>query len=342
MNYMVLINNKLQMRGRNPVFASMVNNKWEFVKVMSRGNVTNISDEIHDEMQKIFRKEYSHYLKPFTIRRNFHEAFRYESNELLRVLNIKSEVYELQVELHKSGYMSGKRLKLMNRDLGEHTDVTEFFESDQEHFLTEAVIDYALFLHYIEHTRSHLVLMNTYNLGIAFMVDNKRWMNLLNLKVTSVDNPLSYMSHRLMYSKIVQMFEDKPREIKMDEPQIFKITERGGHILYYAATPKDTLTLLNIILPKPVDISSVFAYQLLGYCYLKALGFAVKTNALPTTAPLFMSLDADNKPLSTSFDRKDLSGSVVERSVLASFLEDELGGQLAGEYLPEFERMRLT
>jgi len=350
MNYVVLLNNEIQMKGNFPIIANLIKGKWQFHKTLSKGQTVDITKEFEEGLKGMFRESSSHFLKPFTVRRLYHEYFKYDSNEILRVLNIKSEIYEIQVQLHQNYTNTGRRLMLMDRDRGEQIDVTSFFEGDQERFLITSVFDFVNLINYVEYTRNALMLSNTFNMGIAFTVEGHRWMNLVSLKMSSVDNPFTWLYPRLGYSKVVHMLEGRPREVLLDEPQIFATAERGGHITYYTATPKDILTLLNIHLEEKLDITSAFAVQLMGVCFLKALGFRVESDVLPTTTPFYIITDENGATVDQSFRREDLVGDVWERSMLRSMLPvglgysrgDDKGENEAMRVLPEFERMRLT
>jgi hypothetical protein len=233
---------------------------------------------------------------------------------------------------------------MLNNDLGERVNLIPFFLQDQERFLIQAIEAYSVIVNYIEYSRNATILANTYNMGIAFMVDKDRWMNLVNLKMISVDNPLSWLIKRpsLNYSRIVQFLDGRDIRRDFNEPQIFSINEKSGHMTYYCATSKDILSLLNINLNRYVPITSMFAVQLLGSCLLKALGFEVKTEFLPSTAIRYYTVDSDGNPAKNAWDRDELTGNVYELSMMSMYLEKELGSALAGEFLPEFEGMRLT
>jgi hypothetical protein len=353
MNFLVLVNNELQMRNGSAVTANFVKGGWKFFKTLSRGEVKDITEEFEKELLILFNDGCTHFLKPFTTRRNYAGTrnsdgsvknppyFNYDTNEILRVLNIKSEIYEIQAQLQEAYTSTDKKLNLRNFDTGETQDVTAKFLAEQEQFLISKIVAFSILVNHIERTRNTLMLANTYNMGIAFMVDNQRWMNLINVKMSSVDNPFIWLAPRLEYSKLVGMLTGKQREVNFNEPQIFSISERRGHTTYQAATPKDILSLLNINLTKKVDVSSVFVVQLMGVCFLNALGFRVETNLLPTTAVYYMSVDGEGNVLASSFNRDELSGNISERSILSGYLDNELQN-LAGEFMPEFERMRLT
>ena len=348
MNFVVLINNEIQYEGRYPLLASYIKNEWRFYKTISRGSTQDITETFQKGLQLMFTDSPSHYLKPFTTRRSFTQYFSYESNEVLQILNIKSEIHEIQVQLHRN-YKNGRKLILMNLDKGEQTDVTEFFLKDRERFLTLAFVAFSKLIAHFELVRNRIVLSNVYHMGIAFIVDNKRWMNLINIDVSVIDNPFHWIMDEISYSKISPFFMKNEVQASYEDPYIFAAGDKGGHITYYTATTKDFLSFMNVNLPRPLDLRSPFLVQLFAVCCLRSLGFEVRTNMLPTVAPYFVSI-ADGTVTGQSFNREQLTGDIVERSILLQMLTEELVHQfdeaeanlLVGELIPNFERMRLV
>ena len=343
MKYSVLINNTLQVRNSRPVFAGRKNGEWAYFETLSRGNEKEITESFNSGLRKMFSDAASHYLKPFTARRNFHEYFSYEVNEVLGVLHLRSEIYEAQVRLFEEYNEDDRSFEMLDADRGERVDLKPFFLEDQERFLTQAIEAYSVLIAHIEVNRNAMVLNNTYNMGIAFLVDGVRWMNIIDLRMSSINNPFSWLIKRpsIGYSKIVKFLNSGEINRDFREPQIFVMSEKHGNMSYHVATTKDILALLNINLSKPVSISSAFTVQLLGSCLLRGLGFELKTEFLPTTAPRYYTVDDEGSVAKSAWDRNELEGQIYELNILSSYLDKELGRQLAGEFLPEFEGMRL-
>lgn len=348
MKHVVLLNSALLIRNDTYVMASQENGKWQFTTAISKTNNKDITASINSDLLKLFEDSSEHYLKPFTKNREFETYFEFSLNEVAGFLNIKTEIYRIHTELFKQ-YVTDSHFELLNVDTGKRINVTPFFLGDQERFLIQSIEEYSVLVNYIEYTRNSRVLNSTYRnmMGVAFFVDGQRWMDIVDLSIVGVENPISWLLNRPSLSKfnLIKSLNavrsgDTP-DTNYLEPQLFKCQEALGNISYSVSTPRDILQLLHINIPKKLDISSMFAVQLIGVCILKALNFEVKTKVLPSSVVQYYTTNEGGKIVNISWESDDLTGKIGEVNILAEYLNKEIGKELSGMYFEEFERMRL-